>query len=207
MAEENDHLEICVHRKRNRRFNWRSKGTLKNLGWNSLNSRTKQHELLHGSLPTAAIITLLFACVRTDYRRPVFKNYKAVQRPVSRRRYCNRRNIRVCMTSTMKVQISVNDAWQRTPAVHCVSWVHLTKRYYLLDETAEQHVTLLINQGMGCIIFLTYLLTLNHAADSLYAKYFSHYICLHVYVLALICSTVSWFISTVVFGDVKISPT
>lgn len=83
---------------------------LKNLGWNSLISRTKQDELLHGSLPTATIITPLFACVRAVYSQSVFKNSKAVQRPVSRRRYCNRQNINVCMTSTMKVQISVNDA-------------------------------------------------------------------------------------------------
>jgi len=51
--------------------------------------------------------------------------------------------IRVCMTSTNKVQIPVNDAWQRTPAVHCVSWVHLTKCWYLVDETAEERVTLI----------------------------------------------------------------
>jgi hypothetical protein len=39
---------------------------LKNLGCNSLISRTKQHAFLHGSLPTATIVTPLFACVRAS---------------------------------------------------------------------------------------------------------------------------------------------
>jgi len=88
---------IYMHSKRSRRFNWRSKSTLRNLGWNNLNSRAKSHELY----------------------------------------------VRVCMKSTRKVQIPVNDAWQRTPAVHCVSWELLTKSCYLFAETVEEHVTLL----------------------------------------------------------------
>jgi hypothetical protein len=64
----------------------------RNLGWNSPNSQAKLHKFLHFSLSTVAIMASLLVCVCTVHKQPVFRNSTDVQRPVLRRRRCNRRN-------------------------------------------------------------------------------------------------------------------